>query len=38
MNRVDWTVPLLVLIGFWLILHTVAGDLPGRLLSWADPA
>jgi hypothetical protein len=25
---------LLVLVGLWLLLQTVVGDLPGRLLSW----
>ncbi len=38
MNKVDWTTPLLLLLGVWLIVHTVAGDLPGRLLSWAEPS
>lgn len=25
---------LLVVIGLWLLLQTIVGDLPGRLLSW----
>lgn len=32
----NWTAILLVIIGVWLAIHTVAGDLPGRLLSWAE--
>ena len=35
--KIDWTAPLLVLVAVWLIIHTIAGDLPGRLLSWAAP-
>jgi hypothetical protein len=27
---------LLIIAGVWLLLQTVAGDLPGRLLSWAS--
>lgn len=30
-----WGGVLLILVGIWLLLQTVAGDLPGRLLSWA---
>lgn len=26
---------LLVIVGVWLVLQTVVGDLPRRLLSWA---
>jgi hypothetical protein len=25
---------LLVVLGVWLLLQTLAGDLPGRILSW----
>lgn len=25
---------LLVIVGVWLLLQTIVGDLPGRLLSW----
>jgi hypothetical protein len=35
---VNWTAPLLVLIAVWLVLMTIAGDLPGRILSWAAPS
>ena len=33
---VNWTAPLLVVVAVWLVVHTIAGDLPGRLLSWAS--
>ncbi len=26
---------LLIVAGLWLLLQTMVGDLPGRLLSWA---
>ena len=26
---------LLVLVGVWLLLQTLVGNLPGRILSWA---
>jgi hypothetical protein len=29
-----WSGLLLLLIGIWLVMQTVIGDLPGRLLSW----
>lgn len=32
----NWTAPLLVLVGIWLVCQTLAGDLPGRILSWAQ--
>lgn len=31
-----WAYALLVLIGVWLFLQATVGDLPGRLLSWAE--
>lgn len=38
MNRAPWGAILLVVLGVWLLLNVVAGDLPGRLLSWAQDA
>ena len=32
---VNWTAPLLVLVAVFLLLNTIAGDLPGKVLSWA---
>lgn len=26
---------LLLLVGLWLLLQTIGGDLPGRIASWA---
>lgn len=26
---------LLVVLGFWLLMQTLVGDLPGRIVSWA---
>ena len=37
-GRVNWTAVLLVVVGVWLVIHTIAGDLPGRVLSWAAPS
>lgn len=33
----NWTAPLLVLLAVWLIVQTLGGDLPGRLLSYGRP-
>lgn len=30
-----WTGLLLVIVGLWLVMQVVVGDLPGRLLSWS---
>jgi hypothetical protein len=30
-----WTTLLLLILGMWLFLQAVTGDLAGRLLSWA---
>lgn len=27
---------LLILVGVWLTMHSIVGDLAGRLLSWRD--
>lgn len=35
-SEINYTAILLALLGVWLVIHTVAGDLPGRLASWAD--
>lgn len=34
-DRFPWGGLLLVILGVWLLLQTVAGDLPGRIRSWA---
>jgi hypothetical protein len=28
---------LLVVFGVWLLLQTMVGNLPGRIVSWAKP-
>jgi len=33
-----WGAILLILLGLWLLLQTLLGDLPGRLLSHATGA
>ncbi len=26
---------LMIIVGVWIVLQTLVGDLPGRILSWA---
>jgi hypothetical protein len=32
-----WGYLLLIIVGVWLFFQAVAGDLAGRIMSWAKP-
>ncbi len=38
MNRPVATGVFLLVVGLWLLLQTLVGDLPGRILSWGKAA